>query len=509
MRPNIRRTLSLMLCSTFLVLSQTFKDEQNQFPRVSQARENKETHLDSLFRNKEIVYPPHNVLIVAYKHEQVLELWARPETTTTLTLIKQYPFTAYCGTLGPKRTQGDMQVPEGFYTITHFNPYSNFHLSMLISYPNRSDAILSPYSNLGGEIRIHGSYVTIGCIPIGDNAIEELYITCVDAKSQGQAHIPVYIFPTRMNSAGMSILQGLMQDDEALRSFWYNLKQGYDGFIVTHSALDYNINNRGLYVFKNALYEYPWLAEYDTDNRLLDRISPPQGFVRTPAPTVSFASWLRNIPLKPGNPAVTLYNGALKSYQGGHAAVLDIPVGNQDLQQCADAILRLSAEFNYSIQGYDAIAFRITNGDKVAFRTWINGSRPYVSGNLVAWDRTEAIDSSYAALTGYLEFIYAYAGSYSLSQQLDIVFDIDSMNIGDIFIQGGFPGHAVIVIDMAEHPVTRERVFLLAQSYMPAQDIHILRNLNEPALNPWYRLAFSDTLKTPEWTFHRNDLKRF
>ncbi|MBN2621351.1 hypothetical protein JXB22_09720 [candidate division WOR-3 bacterium] len=492
-----------------LLFSQTFREEQNRFPRVSQARENKETYLDSLLHSKGIDYPPYNILIVAYKHEQILELWARPETTNTFTLIKQYPFTAYCGTLGPKRKQGDMQIPEGFYTITHFNPHSNFHLSMLVSYPNKSDRIQSPFNNPGGEIRIHGSYVTIGCIPIGDDAIEELYITCVDTRSGGQTHIPVYIFPTRMNSTGMNMLQKLMQDNASLRSFWFDLKQGYDTFIVTRSALDYDINDTGQYVFKNQLFKYFWLAEYTTTDRLLDRILLPDGFYRTLASSVSFSSWLRHLPLKPGNPAVRLYNGALKSYQGGHAAVIDIPIGNKDLQQCADAIMRLYAEFNYSIKAYDAIAFRITNGDKVSFRTWINGSRPYLSGSVIAWDRTAAVDSSYAALTGYLEFIYAYAGSYSLSQQLNTVSDIDSMDIGDIFIQGGFPGHAVIVVDMAEHPVTKERVFLLAQSYMPAQDIHILNNLDEPALSPWYRLAFGDTLYTPEWTFTKNDLKRF
>jgi hypothetical protein len=402
-----------------------------------------------------------------------------------------------------------MQIPEGFYTITHFNPHSNFHLSMLISYPNRSDRLLSPYNNPGGEIRIHGSYVTIGCIPIGDDAIEELYITCVDTRSGGQAHIPVYIFPTRMNSTGMYMLQQLMQDNASLRSFWFDLKQGYDSFVVTRSALDYDINDKGRYVFKDQLHEYPWQTKYTTTDRLLDRILLPDGFYRTLASPVSFSSWLRHLPLKPGNPPVTLYDGSLKSYQDGHAAVIDIPIGDKDLQQCADAIMRLYAEFNYSIDAYNAIAFKITNGDKIAFRTWINGYRPYVSGSVVAWDRTAAIDSSYAALTGFLEFIYSYAGSYSLSQQLKTVSDADSMDIGDVFIQGGFPGHAVIVVDMAEHPVTKEKIFLLAQSYMPAQDIHILKNFGDPDISPWYRLDFGDTLYTPEWTFHCNNLMRF
>jgi murein L,D-transpeptidase YafK len=505
----VQRTILILMCAVSFVSSQTFKEEQDRFPRVSQARETKEPYLDSLFQSKGIDYPPHRILIVAYKHEQILELWAHPETTQTFTLIKQYPFTAYCGTLGPKRRQGDLQIPEGFYHITHFNPYSNFHLSMLISYPNRSDRILSGYSNLGGEIRIHGSYVTIGCIPIGDNAIEELYITCVDAKSGGQERIPVYIFPIRMSRPGMSLLRDIMQNDTSLTSFWYNLKQGYDIFTVAHRAFDYTIDDQGMYLIANTHHEYPWRAENNVADHLLNRIPPPEGFARRIVLPVSFASWLRNIPLKPGNPAVMLYNGTQKAYQGGHAAIIDIPVGNRDLQQCADAVMRLYSEYNYSTHAYDAIRFQITNGDNVAFRTWINGYRPEVTDGNVTWNRIAMIDSSYSILEKYLEFIYSYAGSYSLSRQLNPVFDVNDLNIGDIFIQGGFPGHAVLIIDMAENPVTKEKVFLLAQSYMPAQDIHILKNLTEPALSPWYRLDFGDTLHTPEWIFTKDDLKRF
>lgn len=506
---HMLRAVLILLCAVSFASPQTFKEEQDRFPRVRQARENKETSLESLFAAKGINYPPHRIIITAYKHEQTLELWARPETTNTFTLIKEYPFTAYCGTLGPKRKQGDLQIPEGFYTITHFNPYSNFHLSMLVSYPNRSDRLLSPYQNPGGEIRIHGSCVTIGCVPIGDDAIEEVYVTCVDALSGGQVHIPVYIFPARMNAAGMGMLQLLMQDDASLSTFWRNLKQGYDIFTVTQRMLMYSIDDSGRYVFENTLHTYPWQTDPPAGGRLADRIAPPDGYFRSATPPGSFSSWLRNLPLKAGNPLVRLYDGSLKPYQDGHAAVVDIPVGTRDLQQCADAVMRLYAEFNYSMKTYDAISFKITNGDIVSFRRWINGYRPFVSGSTVVWDRTAAADSSYATLTGYLEFIYSYAGTYSLGQQLRSIPNVTDMDIGDVFIQGGFPGHAVMVIDLAEHCATGERIFLLGQSYMPAQDIHILKNLEDPNINPWYSLNFGDTLKTPEWTFTTRDLKRF
>jgi murein L,D-transpeptidase YafK len=492
-----------------LAFSQSFKDEQERFPRVRQARENQQTNLDSLFENRNIDYPPHRVVIVAYKREQQLELWACSESSDTYTLIKQYPFTAFSGTLGPKQKRGDLQIPEGLYHISHFNPYSNFHLSMLVSYPNKADAIRSPYDDLGGEIRIHGSCVTIGCIPIGDQAIEELYITCVDVKSNGENHIPVYIFPGHMDYTGLLELQNDIGTDVNLQAFWYNLKQGYDIFATTHQRIDFSIDTQGVYVFKNKLYSYPWHVGTVTANQLIDRIPPPEGYDRIRTPVLSFAAWLQHIPLKPGNPSVRLYDGTLKAYQGGHAAIIDISVGTRDLQQCADAIMRLHAEFMYSINACDAISFIITNGDTIPFRTWINGYRPYVSGSTVAWDRTAVIDSSYSTLTGYLEFIYSYAGSYSLSRQLKPVPGVRDMRIGDIFIQGGFPGHAVIVMDMAVDPQNLKKVFLLAQSYMPAQDVHILRNLTDPVLSPWYSIDFGDTLYTPEWTFTENDLMRF
>ncbi|GAI32233.1 unnamed protein product [marine sediment metagenome] len=175
-----------------------FKEQQNRYTRVRQARENREKYIDSLFNSLDINYPPKNILIVAYKKEQILQLWALSKSLKVFTFVKEYIITATSGTLGPKRKQGDLQIPEGFYYINHFNPFSNFHLSMKINYPNKSDNILGVKRNLGGEIRIHGSAVTIGCIPIGDEAIEELYIICVDTKSAGQKDIPVYIFPCKM-----------------------------------------------------------------------------------------------------------------------------------------------------------------------------------------------------------------------------------------------------------------------------------------------------------------------
>ena len=474
---------------------------------MRQSRLNQQARLDTVYLD--ISYPPKEILLVAYKNECLFEIWARPETASYFTHITNYPFTAFSGKLGPKRKQGDLQIPEGLYHIDHYNPYSNFHLSMKINYPNRSDSILGNRTGLGNEIRIHGSSVTIGCIPIGDQAIEELYITCVDVKSNGQNLIPVYIFPCRMDSMNIVMLNNYTSDT-IIQIFWKNLKTAYDLFTTTRQLLKYSVNAQGKYVFSNndLTNKYSWQVR-DNMERLSDRIAEPQGYQRIFLPAGSYGHWLRNLPIKPGNPPVLLYNGTQKQYQDGHAAVIDIDVGDKDLQQCADAIIRLLAEYYYSRGKNDSIAFRLTNGDIIKYRKWINGYRPQVANDRINWSKQTSIDSSYTNFRKYLDFIFNYAGSYSLSRQVTPVTDIKTIQIGDIFIQGGFPGHAVLVMDIAENLITKEKIFLLGQSYMPAKDIHILKNLNDPLFSPWYRLNSDSILYTPEWTFRYDDLRRF
>jgi hypothetical protein len=201
---------------------------------------------------------------------------------------------------------------------------------------------------------------------------------------------------------------------------------------------------------------------------------------------------------------VRLYNGQLKHRQDVHEAVVDIDAGNRDLQQCADAVIRLRAEYLYSLGQYDSIGFRFTNGTPALFQNWRRGQRPAVSGNKVRWVASAPADSSHASLRRYLDSVFQYAGSYSLSKELTP--EADRMQTGDIFIQGGFPGHAVIVVDAARCD-NGETKFLLAQSYMPAQEIHVLKN--PAAESPWYALRTEGDLVTPEWTFQWKDRRRF
>ena len=243
--------------------------------------------------------------------------------------------------------------------------------------------------------------------------------------------------------------------------------------------------------------------------RVVGEILPPRGFTRASPTPNSFPEWLRKLPIKQGNPPVRLFDGREKFNQSAHAAVIDLDVGSKDLQQCADAVIRLRAEFLYSSNRVAEIAFNFTSGDRADYSRWIEGFRPSIDGNEVSWSRSAERDDSYVAFRKYLETVFIYAGSYSLSKEMTPVRDLESSKIGDVFIQGGFPGHAAIIVDLAVNPETGERAFLLAQSFMPAQDIHILKNPGDRQFDPWYRLGGPGELPTPEWTFQWSDLRSF
>ena len=254
---------------------------------------------------------------------------------------------------------------------------------------------------------------------------------------------------------------------------------------------------------------HPWLSG-TAEKTLAERVSPPPGYTRLPASPNSFAAWLRGLPLHPGRPEVRLFDGRKKSNQRAQYAVFDIDVGTRDLQQCADAVIRLRAEYLLARGCEAAIAFDFTSGDTASWTAWQQGQRPQVSGNRVRWTATARPDDSYANFRRYLDTVFTYAGSYSLSKELVAVADPSQLEPGDVFIQGGFPGHAVIVVDVAAN-AAGERVFLLAQSFMPAQDIHLLVDPTAPAAseNPWYPARPSGILRTPEWRFDYGDLRRF
>lgn len=241
---------------------------------------------------------------------------------------------------------------------------------------------------------------------------------------------------------------------------------------------------------------------------LSTRFSLPAGFQRIHQAPQSFGHFLRNLPLEKHGTPVLLYDGQLKENQDVHEAVLKIDVGKRDLQQCADAVMRLRAEYLFQTKQYAKIHFHFTNGFDARYSKWAEGYRIKVSGNKVSWLKTDKPDYSYHTFRAYLDIVFSFAGTLSLSKELKTV-KPDSVTPGDVFIKGGSPGHAVIVMDVIENPVTKKRMFMLAQSYMPAQQIHIIKNPISSNNSPWYSLKPESKLYTPEWTFDANSLKRF
>lgn len=254
--------------------------------------------------------------------------------------------------------------------------------------------------------------------------------------------------------------------------------------------------------------EYSWLPDdYKVLWRVID-IPLPTGYTRVPVGKGSFGEWLRYLPLKEQGSQVKLFSGDQKGNQLAHYAIVDLDVDACDLQQCADAVMRLRAEYFYFNKEYDKIHFNFVSGFNARYNKWREGYRIKVSGNKVNWVKTDSEHLSYASFRKYMLMVFSYASTLSLEKELVRVPDTKDIEIGDVFIKGGSPGHAILVLDVAADK-DGNRIFIVGQSYMPAQEFHVLRNYNSIKLNPWYPADFGEDLLTPEWTFKKGQLKRF
>lgn len=241
---------------------------------------------------------------------------------------------------------------------------------------------------------------------------------------------------------------------------------------------------------------------------IASRFEVPEGFDRVDVEEGSFQEYLRNLPLKSYDSCVKYYNGKTKINRDVYLSVVDMEIGDRDLQQCADAVMRLRGEYLYGAKMYDEIHFNLTNGFRMDYRKWMEGNRLVVEGNNTYWDKRANESNSYESFRNYMDIVFSYAGTLSLSKELEEV-AYEDIRIGDVFIQGGSPGHAVIIVDMAENLDTGKKCYIMAQSYMPAQDIQILKNQDMEYDSPWYFITSGEIIRTPEWSFTRNDLKRF
>ncbi len=218
----------------------------------------------------------------------------------------------------------------------------------------------------------------------------------------------------------------------------------------------------------------------------------PKGFERMKCDKNSFAYFLQHFKLNADN-TVYYYDRAKKTNQSSHYAVLDIAIGKKDLLQCADAIMYLRAKYFFDRKEYDKIEFK--SGNTVF--------------NFATLLKQSEFTSTEKAFEYYIENVFANCGSYNLADMLHTKQNFDELNIGDVFVKGGSPGHAMIVVDVAINKQTKEKIYLLAQGFMPAQSVHIVINPNDEKLSPWYKVDKKNAINTPGYIFSINNLKEW
>lgn len=239
---------------------------------------------------------------------------------------------------------------------------------------------------------------------------------------------------------------------------------------------------------------------------LKTRFQLPKDYNRLSYSKDSFGNFVRNYPLCEDGSEVLLYNDSKKGNQNAHIAIFDMKLVKDDLQQCADSVIRMYAEYFYKQKQYDLMQFHFVNGFSCDFSKWNQGMRVKVSGNSTSWYQGAASDSSEKAFESYLRTVFCYASTLSLEKESKSI-QLKDIQIGDIFIHGGSPGHVVMVVDVCENK-QKEKAFLLAQGYMPAQQFHILQNPQHTD-DPWYYTNdLTNALNTPEYDFTINELKR-
>lgn len=243
-------TIIVLFISMAAVMAQpSFVTSQKYSVKVYDAFNRMEDTLKKQFEAKKLTWPPAAMYVRSFKYDRQLEVWVKGKTSEPYKLFKTYKVCMQSGTMGPKRMEGDYQVPEGFYYINEFNPNSNYHLSLGLNYPNASDRVLSDSLRPGGEIYIHGNCVSTGCLPISDIPMEEVYILASHAKEQGQDFIPVHIYPVRYGvKKSFDFLAETTRNNQSLQQFAVRLKEAYDYFEEKKQLPIIMVSKNGSYV---------------------------------------------------------------------------------------------------------------------------------------------------------------------------------------------------------------------------------------------------------------------
>lgn len=244
-------------------------------------------------------------------------------------------------------------------------------------------------------------------------------------------------------------------------------------------------------------------------NTIRERFSPPEGYQWVQENKGSYGDFLINFPLKKYDSPILDYTDNPIATQNLHEAVFDIDTGKKDLQQCADAVMRMRAEYLYKTKQFDKIGFHFTSGDYVTWNDYKNGKRAFVSGNRVNFKTVAKPDDSYENFRTYLDLIFNYAGTISLQKETKRVIRNEDIKTGDILITGGSPGHVVFVSGICENKEGK-RLYLLSEGYTPAQSIHLLKNPFNKNSSPWYPLDVnSKETKTARYYFSPTDIRSF
>lgn len=279
--------------------------------------------------------------------------------------------------------------------------------------------------------------------------------------------------------------------------------------VLTVLIIGLNFSKKGK-VVKSAMVSYVTASSLIKKDGLTvrTRVSAPDGYKRIISAQGTFSYYVHNYELKPYNAQILNYDGKPYWYQGGHVGVLEVPVPSNGLQQCADALIRLRAKYLWGNSRKDEIGFEFTSGHYCSWSKYARGYRPKINGNKVTFSKKVVADHSKENFYNYLNLIYTYAGTYSLSQELTKVQSLKDIQVGDMLVYPGFSGHIMMVGDIVEN-TKGERLFLFFQGNTPAQSVHIIKNVSNSSISPWYSLDGKQSLETPIYTFESFQWIRF
>ncbi|WGD35360.1 DUF4846 domain-containing protein [Olleya sp. YS] len=238
------------------------------------------------------------------------------------------------------------------------------------------------------------------------------------------------------------------------------------------------------------------------------RVKLPKGYTRVNYPKGSFQEYLRQYELKPFGSKIINYDNTEYYWQKGHIGILDIPVPKNGLQQCADALIRIRSEYLWDTNRKDEIGFNFTSGHYCSWTKYAAGYRPKINGSKVSFHKTASVNNSKENFYKYLNLIYMYSGTLSLYHELKPITKVEDLKIGDMLIKGGSPGHIVMLADEAIN-AKGEKLFLLFQGNTPAQSVHLVKNLEDNLISPWYDLKLNAVIPVSNYTFYDSKFARF